>query len=171
MLFFPMKIAKHRVHKILFSPDPEDLLYPSFGMGPDPVSSDLNGGNLGAHQGGHATARFLEGFLEGFLKEVLLRRVLRMCLVRVSIETEVLRRVRRRGGAVRRQKHTLSQSTTPFACTLVPAKLSAVRRRAHRSVSSGLKRVCNRPPPHGVLGGLLDGCFGLTCPNLRASLR
>ena len=36
--------------------------------------------------------RLLEGFLEGSLKEVLLRRVLRRRLVRVSIETEVLRR-------------------------------------------------------------------------------
>ena len=58
---------------------------------------------------------------------MLLRRVLRRRLVRVSIETEVLRRVLRRGGgviqgaykALRRQKHALSQSTTPFACTLL----------------------------------------------------
>ena len=56
---------------------------------------------LGAHQGGHATARFLEGFLEGSFKEVLLGRVLRRCLcVRVSIETQVLRRLLRRGGAI-----------------------------------------------------------------------
>ena len=53
---------------------------------------------------------------------MLLRRVLRRRLVRVSIQTEVLRRVLRRGcvteGAqkvLRRQKHALSQSTTPFA--------------------------------------------------------
>ena len=78
------------------------------------------------YQGGHATARFLEGFLEGSLKEVLLRRVLRRRLVRVSLETEVLRRVLRRGSviegaerALRRLKHALSQSTTPFACTLI----------------------------------------------------
>ena len=53
---------------------------------------------------------------------MLLRRVLRRRLVRVSIETEVLR-----GGgiiegaykALRRQTHALSQSTTPFACTLL----------------------------------------------------
>ena len=56
---------------------------------------------------------------------MLLRRVLRRRSVRVSTETEVLRRVLRRGGviegaqkALRRQKHALSQSTTPFACTL-----------------------------------------------------
>ena len=54
---------------------------------------------------------------------MLLRRVLRRRLVRASIETEVLRRVLRRGGVIegasnRRQKHALSQSTTPFACTL-----------------------------------------------------
>ena len=60
------------------------------------------------------------------LKQVLLRRVLRRGLVSVSIEREVLRRVLRRGGviegaqkALRRQKHALSQSTTPFACALV----------------------------------------------------
>ena len=80
------------------------------------------------HQGGHATARFLEGFLEeGSLKEVLLRRVLRS-LVRVSIETRVLRRGFVIEGAwkvLRRQKHALSQSTTPFACTLeIPAESS-----------------------------------------------
>ena len=40
--------------------------------------------------------RLLEGFLEGSLKEVLLRRG----LVRVSIETEVVRRVLRRGGVI-----------------------------------------------------------------------
>ena len=56
--------------------------------------------NKGAHQGAHATAPFLEGFLEGSLKEVLLRRALRRCLVRVSTETEVLRRDLRRGGAI-----------------------------------------------------------------------
>ena len=44
--------------------------------------------------------RLLDGFLEGSLKEVLLRRVLRRRLVRVSIETEVLRRVLRRGGVI-----------------------------------------------------------------------
>ena len=56
---------------------------------------------------------------------MLLRRVLRRRLVRVSVRTGVLRRVLRRGGviegaqkALRRQKHALSQSTTPFACTL-----------------------------------------------------
>ena len=38
-----------------------------------------------------------EGFLEGSLKEVLLRRVFRRRLVRVSIETGVLRMVLRRG--------------------------------------------------------------------------
>ena len=54
-------------------------------------------------KGGHATASFLEGFFEGSLKEVLLRRVLRGLLVRVSIETEVLRRVFRRGGCCRRR--------------------------------------------------------------------
>ena len=77
------------------------------------------------HQGGHATARFLEGFLEGSLKEVLLRRVLRRRLVRASVRTGVLRRVLRRERRIegaqkvlRRQKHALSQSTTPFACTL-----------------------------------------------------
>ena len=54
-----------------------------------------------------------------------LRRVLRRRLVRVVVGTEVLRRVLRGGdvmeGAekvVRRQKHALAQSTTPFACTL-----------------------------------------------------
>ena len=78
---------------------------------------------LGAHQGGHATPRLLEGFLDGSL---LLRRVLRRRLVRASKETEVLRCVLRRGGVIegaekplRRQKHALSQSTTPFACTLL----------------------------------------------------
>ena len=78
-------------------------------------------------QGCHATARFLEGFLEGSLKDVLLRRVLRRRLGGVSKETEVLRRVLTRGGgviegawkALRRQTHALSQSTTPFACTLL----------------------------------------------------
>ena len=35
--------------------------------------------------------------IEGFLEEVLLRRVLRRRLVRVSIETEVFRRILRRG--------------------------------------------------------------------------
>ena len=61
---------------------------------------------------------------------MLLRRVLRRRLVRVAIETEVLRRVLRRRGcyrrclegaqkALRRQKHAPSQSTRPFACTLV----------------------------------------------------
>ena len=58
----------------------------------------------GAHQGGHATARFLEGFLKGSLKEVLLRRVLRRVLrrrfVRVSKETEVLRRFLEGGGVI-----------------------------------------------------------------------
>ena len=56
---------------------------------------------------------------------MLLRRVLRRRLVRVSIKTEVLRRVLERGCVIegawkvlRRQKHALSQSTTPFACTL-----------------------------------------------------
>ena len=58
----------------------------------------------------------------GSLKEVLLRRVLRRRLVKVSIELEGFLE----GGvfivgaqkALRRQKHALSQSTTPFACTL-----------------------------------------------------
>ena len=58
---------------------------------------------------------------------MLLRRVLRRRLVRVSVETEVLRRVLRRGGcyrrrlegAYRRQKHAFSQSTAPFACTYI----------------------------------------------------
>ena len=57
---------------------------------------------------------------------MLLRRVLRRRLARVSIETEVLRRVLRKErfieGAYKVlgwQKHVLSQSTTPFlACTL-----------------------------------------------------
>ena len=49
---------------------------------------------------GWVLARFLEGFLEGSLKEVFLRRVLRRRLVRVSMETEVLRRVLRTGGGV-----------------------------------------------------------------------
>ena len=45
--------------------------------------------------------RLLEGFLEGFLPVGdLLRRVLRRRLVRVSMETEVLRRVLRRGGVL-----------------------------------------------------------------------
>ena len=58
-------------------------------------------GESGAHaKGGHATARVLEGFVEGSLKEVLLRRVLRRHLVRISTETEVLRRVLRRGGVL-----------------------------------------------------------------------
>ena len=77
--------------------------------------------------------RILEGFLEGSLKEVLLRRVLRRHLVRISVGTGVLRRVLRRGAviegaekALRRQKRALSQSTTPFACTLqkIPDVLS-----------------------------------------------
>ena len=55
---------------------------------------------------------------------MLLRRVLSgRRLVRVSIETELLRRGFLGGGrvlqkALRGQKHALSQSTTPFACTL-----------------------------------------------------
>ena len=51
--------------------------------------------------------------------------LLRRILVRVSIGTEVLRRVLRRERFIedaqkvlRRQKHVLSQSATPFACTL-----------------------------------------------------
>ena len=51
----------------------------------------------GAHQRGHATTHFLEGLPEGSRKEMLLRRVLRRCLARVSVETEVLRGVLRRG--------------------------------------------------------------------------
>ena len=47
---------------------------------------------------------------------VLLRRVLRRSLGRVSVGTEVLRRVLRRAAVLRRQKHAL-QSTTPSACT------------------------------------------------------
>ena len=54
------------------------------------------------------------------------RRALRRRLVRPSTETEVLGRVLRREGVfegaykvLRRQKHALSQSTTPFACTLL----------------------------------------------------
>ena len=83
---------------------------------------------IGRTPRGHATACFLEGFLEGSLKEVLLRRVLRRRLVRVSVGTGVFRRVLRRGGGVviegaqkvlRRQKHAISQSTTPLACTLI----------------------------------------------------
>ena len=65
---------------------------------------------------------------------MLLRRVLRRRLVRASIETEVLRRVLRRGGviegaekALRRQKHALSQSTTPFACTLLLVNVATPR--------------------------------------------
>ena len=57
------------------------------------------GGELGRTPRG-ATARFLEGFLEGSSKEVLLRRVLRRRPVRVSIETEVLRRVLKRRGVI-----------------------------------------------------------------------
>ena len=56
---------------------------------------------------------------------MLLRRVLRRHLVRVSRETGVLGRVLRRGcvtedakKVLRRQKHALSQSMIPFACTL-----------------------------------------------------
>ena len=54
---------------------------------------------------------------------MLRRRVLIRHLVRVSAGTRVLRRVLRRGGwcyrrRFRRQRHALSQSTTPFACTL-----------------------------------------------------
>ena len=41
-----------------------------------------------------------EGFLEGSLKEVLLRRVLRRHFVRLSVGTEVLRRVLRAGKGV-----------------------------------------------------------------------
>ena len=81
---------------------------------------------LGAHQGGHAAIRFLEGSLVGSLKEVLLRRALRRRLLRVFSADEVLRRVLRRGGCqkvLRRQKHVLSQSTTPFACTCLMACL------------------------------------------------
>ena len=74
-----------------------------------------------AHQGGHATARFLEGFLEGSLKEVLLIRVLGRRLVRVSIllETEVLRRVLRRGGCYRRR---LEGRNTPFRRVRPPSR-------------------------------------------------
>ena len=57
---------------------------------------------------------------------MLLRRVLRRRLVGGSIGTEVLRTVLRRErfieGAskeLRRQKHVLSESTTPIACTLI----------------------------------------------------
>ena len=49
---------------------------------------------------------------------MLFRRVLRRRVVRVSTETEGLRRVLRRE-RFRRQRHVLSQSTTPFACTLL----------------------------------------------------
>ena len=45
----------------------------------------------------------LEGFLQGSSEEVLLRRVLRRHLVRASIETEVLRRVLRKGVCHRRR--------------------------------------------------------------------
>ena len=45
-------------------------------------------------KGGHATTCFLEKFLEASLKEVLLRRVLRRHLVRASVGTRVLRKVK-----------------------------------------------------------------------------
>ena len=48
---------------------------------------------------------------------MLRRRVLRRHLVRISVGTGVLRRAAEKM-ALRRQKHALSQSTTPFACTL-----------------------------------------------------
>ena len=60
---------------------------------------------------GHATTRFLEGFSEGSLKEVLLGRVLRRHVVRISIGTEVLRRVLREGGMFDKAK----AETRPFA--------------------------------------------------------
>ena len=63
---------------------------------------------------------------------MLLRRVLRKRLVRVSIQTEVFRRVLRRGGvfegaqkALRRQKHALSQSTTPSRAPYYSSKVFA----------------------------------------------
>ena len=72
-------------------------------------------------------ARFLEGFSEGSFKEMLLRRVPRRRLLRVSVGTEVLRRVPRRGGVIegawkvlRRKKHALSQSTTRTITTEDP---------------------------------------------------
>ena len=49
------------------------------------------------------------------MKEALLRRVLRRRLVRVSIETQVLRRVLRRGGCYRRRLEGAKKAETrPF---------------------------------------------------------
>ena len=77
---------------------------------------------------GHATTPFLEVFLEVSLKEVLLRRVLRSRLVRVSVGTEVLRRVHKRRGVGEEEEEEEEEEgrNTPFrrvrphppACTL-----------------------------------------------------
>ena len=68
--------------------------------------------HLFAHPEGRATTCFFEAFIEGSLKEGLLRRVLRRLLARVSVGTDVLRRVLSRGSVIegawkvlRRQKH------------------------------------------------------------------
>ena len=61
---------------------------------------------------------------------MLLRRVLRRRLVRISVGTGVLRRGAVIEGALkalRRQKHALSQSTTPFACTLETQRWVLIR--------------------------------------------
>ena len=94
---------------------------------------------------------------------MLLRRVLGRRLVRVSIETEVLRRVLRRGGgvlekALRRQKHALSQSTTPFACTLLPETrfwlFSMERKKPIKK--SHIKEFGGRMPPEASQGQTRD---------------
>ena len=93
---------------------------------------------------------------------MLLRRVLRRHLVRVSIETEVLRRVLRRGCVIegaykvlRRQKHALLQSTTPFACTLFKGfcglyQARRVARRCHAEANENISCEFQQIPVNSV---------------------